>query len=233
MARWLFSIAVAGHRRWSEFRAEITSQYVSANLRRLRRALNADTSLTGATASGWRIETGSFDSVIDGLGIVAVLSASETLARQNHTAKSIVIVDEKATPTQRSPHQMAKTSGAVSRQRHAVARPDRLSIALKKTPRVVQTGDMQIETLDKTTIAVAATIWFRRSARASYEPAMAVESSLAGIQETGAMPNAEAPTSARSQFADRGFFGRPTRERGKTNCLARASACHWKWRPSR
>src|SRR6476646_110277 len=65
---------------------------------------NADFNLAGKNAvMAWRVEKGSVDSIsLDGLGIVAVLSASDTLGlEQTGPAKAVLIVDQKATSAQR------------------------------------------------------------------------------------------------------------------------------------
>lgn len=65
---------------------------------------NADHNLSGKHAvMAWKIEKGTLDNVaLDGLGIVAVISASDTLGlNQTGPARAILIVDEKASPAQR------------------------------------------------------------------------------------------------------------------------------------
>ncbi len=65
---------------------------------------NADTGLTGKNAVlAWRVDSGTYAGAkLDGLGVVAVVSARETLGlKQATSGKAIVIVDEKATPEQR------------------------------------------------------------------------------------------------------------------------------------
>jgi hypothetical protein len=65
---------------------------------------NADTGLTGKNAAlAWKVEAGTVAGTkIDGLGVVAVISVSETLGlKQNGPGRAVVIVDEKATSTQR------------------------------------------------------------------------------------------------------------------------------------
>lgn len=65
---------------------------------------NADTGLTGKNAVlAWRVDSGSVGGVkLDGLGVVAVLSTSDTLGlKQSAPGRSIIIVDEKATTAQR------------------------------------------------------------------------------------------------------------------------------------
>jgi hypothetical protein len=65
---------------------------------------NADTGLTGKNAVlAWKIDSGSFGGVkLDGLGVVAVLSTTDTLGlKQSAPGRSVIIVDEKATTAQR------------------------------------------------------------------------------------------------------------------------------------
>src|SRR5438874_11307941 len=65
---------------------------------------NADTGLTGKNAVlAWKVESGAVGGTkIDGLGVVAVLSTSETLGlKQTAPGRAVVIVDEKATKAQR------------------------------------------------------------------------------------------------------------------------------------
>lgn len=66
---------------------------------------NAEMNLTGKHAMlGWKVEKGTFDGVtLDGLGIVAVVQASDTLGlQQTGPAKAVLIVDAKATTAQRA-----------------------------------------------------------------------------------------------------------------------------------
>jgi hypothetical protein len=65
---------------------------------------NADTGLTGKNAVlAWKVDAGAVAGTkLDGLGVVAVVSASETLGlKQTHAGRAVVIVDEKATSDQR------------------------------------------------------------------------------------------------------------------------------------
>lgn len=65
---------------------------------------NADTGLTGKNAvMAWKIESGTVGGVkLDGLGVLAVISASDTLGlKQSAPASAVLIVDEKATKEQR------------------------------------------------------------------------------------------------------------------------------------
>ena len=67
---------------------------------------NAEVNLMGDLAVfGWKVEKGSFDGVsLDGLGVVGVVKANATLGDVHSNAypvKSVLIVDERATPEQR------------------------------------------------------------------------------------------------------------------------------------
>ena len=65
---------------------------------------NADTGLTGKHAVlAWKIDSGTVAGTkLDGLGVVAVVAAGETLGlKQTTTSRAVLIVDEKATKDQR------------------------------------------------------------------------------------------------------------------------------------
>ncbi len=65
---------------------------------------NADFNLTGKNAvMAWKIDSGTFDQVaLDGLSVVAVISASDTLGlNQTGPAKAVLLVDKRANPAQR------------------------------------------------------------------------------------------------------------------------------------
>ncbi len=65
---------------------------------------NAEINLAGKQAvMAWKVERGSMDGInLDGLGVVAVVAATDTLGQaQTGTARTVLIVDEKAAPTQR------------------------------------------------------------------------------------------------------------------------------------
>jgi hypothetical protein len=76
---------------------------------------NADFNLTGKNAvMAWRVDKGAIDNVsLDGLGVVAVISASDTLGlEQTGPASALLIVDERATAAQRKALvQLAKKQG--------------------------------------------------------------------------------------------------------------------------
>ncbi len=68
---------------------------------------NSETGLTGREAIlAWRVEKGTWNGVpLDGLSVVGVVKASATLGdpfANPHPAKAVMIVDEAATPEQRS-----------------------------------------------------------------------------------------------------------------------------------
>src|SRR6516165_8903651 len=85
----------------------ITGQYVEARTCDVWTGpcfANADFNLSGKNAvMAWRIDKGAVDNVsLDGLGVVAVISASDTLGlKQTGPASALLIVDERATPAQR------------------------------------------------------------------------------------------------------------------------------------
>jgi hypothetical protein len=87
--------------------ASITGHYVEARTCDVWTGpcfANADFNLTGKNAvMAWRVDKGALDNVsLDGLGIVAVLSASDTLGlEQTGPGRAILIVDSRATPAQR------------------------------------------------------------------------------------------------------------------------------------
>lgn len=65
---------------------------------------NADFNLTGKNAvMAWRVDKGDFNSVaLDGLGVAAVISASDTLGlQQNGPSKAVLLVDQRANSLQR------------------------------------------------------------------------------------------------------------------------------------
>src|SRR5438045_1435647 len=65
---------------------------------------NAEVNFGGKHAvMGWKIDKGTYDDVqLDGLGVVAVVAASDTLGvAQTGPAKAVLLVDKKATSAQR------------------------------------------------------------------------------------------------------------------------------------
>jgi hypothetical protein len=66
---------------------------------------NAELNLAGKNAVlGWKVDKGEFDNVnLDGLGVVAVVAASDTLGvKQTGDAKAVLIVDSRANKEQRA-----------------------------------------------------------------------------------------------------------------------------------
>src|SRR5215470_6475935 len=86
--------------------AEITGRYVEARTCDVWTGpcfANADHNLSGKNAvMAWKIEKGSFENVnLDGLGVVAVLSAQNTLGiEQTGPAKAALIIDKRASQAQ-------------------------------------------------------------------------------------------------------------------------------------
>ena len=91
----------------SKLPPRITGQYVEARTCDIWTGpcfANAEMNLTGKHAViGWKVDRGASAGVkLDGLSIVAVLSTSDTLGlKQTAPGKAILIVDAKATPSQR------------------------------------------------------------------------------------------------------------------------------------
>jgi hypothetical protein len=89
-------------------RAEVKGHYIEARTCDVWTGpcfANAEVNLTGRHAViGWKVEKGTLDGVtLDGLGIVAVVAASDTLGvTQTGAAKAVLIVDSRANPQQRA-----------------------------------------------------------------------------------------------------------------------------------
>jgi hypothetical protein len=87
--------------------ADVTGRYVEARTCDVWTGpcfANADSNLTGKNAVlAWKVERGTVDNVsLDGLGVVAVVSASDTLGlEQTGPARALLIVDRRATSAQR------------------------------------------------------------------------------------------------------------------------------------
>lgn len=108
MIRWLCLPTVALLLAAAPVQAgELTGHYIEARTCEVFTGpcfSNADTSITGKHAVlGWKIERGSFDQVsLDGLGVVAIVAASDTLGmQQSAAARSLLIVDSRANAAQR------------------------------------------------------------------------------------------------------------------------------------
>src|SRR5438477_657684 len=87
--------------------AGLTGQYIEARTADVWTGpcfANAEMNLGGKQAVlGWKVEQGSLGDVrLDGLGVVAIVNTSDTLGlEQTGPSKAVLIVDEKASPTQR------------------------------------------------------------------------------------------------------------------------------------
>src|SRR5437870_2536772 len=87
--------------------AELTGKYVEARTCDVYTApcfANAEMNLAGKHAVlGWRVDQGAIDGVkLDGLSVVAVIAASDTLGlKQTGPSKALIIVDANATSAQR------------------------------------------------------------------------------------------------------------------------------------
>jgi Protein of unknown function (DUF1326) len=108
MARWLvFAALVLILVAAPVHAAGITGQYLEARTTDVYTGpcfANADMNLTGKHAvMAWKVEKGTLGDVsLDGLSVVAVVAASDTLGlKQTGASKAVLIVDDKATPAQR------------------------------------------------------------------------------------------------------------------------------------
>jgi hypothetical protein len=88
--------------------AGLTGQYIEARTCDVWTGpcfANAEVNLGGKHAVlGWKVDKGSLDGVsLDGLGVVAVVEASDTLGvKQTGPAKAVLIVDQRANASQRA-----------------------------------------------------------------------------------------------------------------------------------
>ena len=107
MTRWLPLAALALVVAAAPVSAGVTGKYVEARTCDVWTGpcfANAELSMAGKNAViGWMIEKGSLDGVkLDGLGVVAVLSATDTLGmKQSGKGKAVLIVDRRADKDQR------------------------------------------------------------------------------------------------------------------------------------
>jgi hypothetical protein len=108
MTRWLILVAIAlffvASPAWA---GGITGQYLEARTADVYTGpcfANSDMNVAGKNAVlAWKIDKGTLDDVcLDGLGVVVVVAASDTLGlKQTGAARSVLIVDERATEAQR------------------------------------------------------------------------------------------------------------------------------------
>lgn len=108
MKRYLMSLGAALLAISTATADEIRGQYVEARTCDIWTGpcfANADFNIGGKNGvMGWKIEEGSVDKVrLDGLGVVAVIAAGNTLGlEQSGPARAILIVDSRATSLQRA-----------------------------------------------------------------------------------------------------------------------------------
>ncbi len=157
MARWMISAAAVLALAVNGNASEIKGRYVEARTCDVYTGpcfANADTSLTGRNGVlAWQVDRGQIDGVnVDGLGIVAVLSAPETLGlKQNRQVKSVVIVDEKATAKQREALlKMARQQAGQLLGNVIAVRPAKVDVTICECKEggcaIVKAGDVRIET---------------------------------------------------------------------------------------
>lgn len=135
----------------------ITGQYVEARTCDVWTGpcfANAEMNLAGKHAvMGWRIDKGSVDNVaLDGLSIVAVLAASDTLGTaQTARGQAILLVDRRATSAQRDALISLAKSQAGSLLKHVV-KVESTDISLERCPckndacAMLKAGGAKIET---------------------------------------------------------------------------------------
>jgi hypothetical protein len=108
MTRWLILAAVAVAFALPLHAAGISGQYLEARTTDVYTGpcfANSDMNLTGKNAVlAWKVDKGTLDDVsLDGLSVVAVVEASDTLGlKQTGSAKAVLIVDSRASETQRA-----------------------------------------------------------------------------------------------------------------------------------
>jgi hypothetical protein len=115
---------------------------------------NADVNIGGKHAiMAWKIDKGEFNKVsLDGLGVVAVVAASDTLGtKQTGPAKAVLLVDDRASETQRAALiQLAKKQGGELLGNIAAVRSSRVELSVCDCAEggcgILRAGDARIET---------------------------------------------------------------------------------------
>jgi hypothetical protein len=108
MNRWLVFAALVLIVAAAPANAGLTGQYIEARTCDIWTGpcfANSEMNLTGKHAVlGWKIDKGELDGVkLDGLGVVAVIAASDTLGQeQTGAAKAVLIVDSRASDSQKA-----------------------------------------------------------------------------------------------------------------------------------
>jgi hypothetical protein len=120
---------------------------------------NAEINLTGKNAViGWKVDKGTFDNVtLDGLSIVAVVAATDTLGiKQTGPSKTVLIVDKKANAKQREALiRMAKKQGGELVENVIAIESEKIDLNLSQCKEggcaTLDAGNAKIETrcLDK------------------------------------------------------------------------------------
>jgi hypothetical protein len=176
--------------------AEVTGKYLEARTCDIWTGpcfANAEMNLAGKHAIlAWKIDKGTLDNVkLDGLGIVAVVAASDTLGcEQNGKAKAVLIIDTRANKDQKSALiRLAKKQGGALVEN--VVRVQSAKIELDMCPckengcAVLKAGDAKIETrcLDAKHDKVCgneSAFYPPLAKNVKVKPAMAVENSYQG-----------------------------------------------------
>jgi hypothetical protein len=115
---------------------------------------NADVNIGGKHAiMAWKIDKGDFNKInLDGLGVVAVVAASDTLGtQQTGPAKAVLLVDERASETQRAALvQLAKKQGGDLLGTVVAVRATRVELSVCDCAEggcgILRAGDARIET---------------------------------------------------------------------------------------
>jgi len=125
MSRWLTLSALVLVSAVAPLRAEgISGQYIEARNCDVWTGpcfANAEMNLTGKHAvMAWKVDKGTFENVsLDGLSVVAVVAASDTLGlQQTAPAKAVLIIDDRANNAQREAlkHLAQKQGGELTRK---------------------------------------------------------------------------------------------------------------------
>ncbi|HWG41566.1 MAG TPA: DUF1326 domain-containing protein [Gemmataceae bacterium] len=176
--------------------AGLTGQYIEARTTDVWTGpcfANADVNIGGKHAiMAWKIDKGAFNKVnLDGLGVVAVVAASDTLGtKQTGPAKAVLIVDERATTPQHDALvQLAKKQGGTLLGNVVAVKSARVDLAVCNCEEggcgTLTAGDARIETrcLDHKHDKVCGneSAFFPPLARdLKVQPALAVENTYTG-----------------------------------------------------
>jgi hypothetical protein len=137
--------------------ADLTGKYIEARTTDVWTGpcfANADVNIGGKHAiMAWKIDKGEFNAVrLDGLGVVAVVAASDTLGtKQTGTAKAVLLVDERANSTQRTALvELAKKQGGELLGNVVAVRDTRIELSVCDCEEggcgTLRAGDARIET---------------------------------------------------------------------------------------